>query len=300
MLCGLQGRCEEAAAWFAKARVILDEQGALPVRARADLYEARMYVRRDAPGDRERAATLLHAALEQFRSIGMTGWARQAEAIVAQLDPAADIPSTIEVVAAAAPADQPDARPQPVPGGAIFRNEGDYWLLIYAGASARMKDARGLHYLAQLLQHPGHEFHALDLLTQASGEGSAAVRVADGALEILDAPAKVAYRQRLDALRAELEEAEQFNDAGRAERARAELDAIAEQLAAAVGLGGRDRQTSSAAERARSAVGKRIRTEINRIRAAHPPLGRHLAATIATGYFCAYEPARDVAVQWEL
>jgi hypothetical protein len=53
-------------------------------------------------------------------------------------------------------------------------------------------------------------------------------------------------------------------------------------------------------ERARSAVGKRIRAEIKRIRDAHPALGRHLAATIATGYFCAYEPERDVAVEWAL
>lgn len=64
MLCGLQGRFEEAAEWFAKARVILDEQGAAPLRARTDFYEARMHFRRDAPGDRERAATLLHTALE--------------------------------------------------------------------------------------------------------------------------------------------------------------------------------------------------------------------------------------------
>jgi tetratricopeptide (TPR) repeat protein len=299
MLCGLQGRPEEAAAWFAKARETLDEQGARPMRARADLYEARMYFRRAAPGDRERAAMLLNTALEQFRSLGMTGWARQAEAILAQLDPAAHTQSAIEVVATAAPAEQLDSHP-PTVRGAIFRNEGDYWLLTYEGVSARVKDARGLHYLAQLLQYPGREFHVLDLLAQASGEGPDAVRVADGGLEVLDAPAKVAYRQRLVGLREELEEAEQFNDAGRAERARAELDAIAEQLAAAAGLGGRDRQTSSAAERARSAVGKRIRTDLQRIRAAHPALGRHLAATIATGYFCAYEPARDVAVHWEL
>jgi len=270
------------------------------MRARTDLYEARMYVRRDAPRDRARAATLLHAALEQFRRLGMTGWARQAEAIVAQLGAAADTPSATEIVATAAPADPLDSRPHTAPVCAAFRREVDYWLLTYEGTSTRVKDAKGLHYLAQLLKHPGCEFHALDLLTQASGEGVGAVRLADGGLEVLDAPAKVAYRERLEMLRAELEEAEQFNDAGRAERARAELDAIAEQLAAAVGLGGRDRRTSSAAERARSAVGKRIRAEIERIRAAHPALGRHLAATITTGYFCAYEPERDVAVQWEL
>lgn len=230
----------------------------------------------------------------------MTGWARQAEAILAQLEPAADTTSAIEVVATAVPADQLDSRPQTAPGGEIFRNEGDYWLLTYEGATTRVKDAKGLHYLAQLLQHPGHEFHALDLLTQASGAGPGAVRLADGGLAILDAPAKAAYRRRLEALRAELEEAEQFNDAGRAERARAELDAIAEQFGAAVGLGGRDRRTSSATERARSAVTQRIKTAIKRIASQSPALADHLVGRVKTGTFCVYRLDPTRPIEWQL
>ena len=41
-----------------------------------------MYARRDAPGDRERALPLLDAALRQFRSLGMPGWIRRAEALL--------------------------------------------------------------------------------------------------------------------------------------------------------------------------------------------------------------------------
>ena len=59
-------------------------------------------------------------------------------------------------------------------------------------------------------------------------------------------------------------------------------------------------QANNAAERARSAVSKRIHAEVKRIRRAHPALGRHLGATITTGYFCAYQPQRDVVVKWEL
>ena len=36
---------------------------------------------RPAPGDRERAAPLLDAALEQFRALGMKGWARRAASL---------------------------------------------------------------------------------------------------------------------------------------------------------------------------------------------------------------------------
>ena len=67
-----------------------------------------------------------------------------------------------------------------------------------------------------------------------------------------------------------MEEAERFNDPDRAARARSEMDTIAEHLAAAVGLGGRDRRATSEAERARSAVTKRIKEAINRIAEAIP------------------------------
>jgi len=55
-------------AWFAKARTVLAEQGARPLRATVDYDEALMYVRRSKPGDAERARPPLDAALAQFRS----------------------------------------------------------------------------------------------------------------------------------------------------------------------------------------------------------------------------------------
>ena len=44
--------------------------------------EALMYARRGAPGDPERAWPLLDAALRQFRTLGMPGWIRRAEALL--------------------------------------------------------------------------------------------------------------------------------------------------------------------------------------------------------------------------
>lgn len=190
---------------------------------------------------------------------------------------------------------------------AEFRRDGDYWTIAHGDTVLRLKDSRGLQYVARLLRHPGQEILAIDL---AQGEmdgdrGSLGGRTSEpmassgSSIPALDAQAKAAYRRRLEALRDELSEAEANNDIGRAERARTEMDLLAAELRGALGLGGRDRRSGGDLERARSAVGKRIRAEIKRIRAGHPALGRHLAATIATGYFCAYEPARDVALEWE-
>jgi hypothetical protein len=81
-LCALQGRVDEAVDWFGRARTVLDEQGARPLRAIVDYDEALMYARRGAAGDAERAQSLVDAALAQFRTLGMPGWIRRAEALL--------------------------------------------------------------------------------------------------------------------------------------------------------------------------------------------------------------------------
>jgi class 3 adenylate cyclase/tetratricopeptide (TPR) repeat protein len=81
-LCALQHRFEEAIEWFAKARTVLDAQGARPLRAIVDYDEALMYARRAAPGDAARGQSLAEVALRQFRALGMPGWIRRAETLL--------------------------------------------------------------------------------------------------------------------------------------------------------------------------------------------------------------------------
>src|SRR5207245_9925629 len=47
---------------------------------------------------------------------------------------------------------------------AIFRKEGEFWTVCCGGNSVRLKDSKGLGYLAHLLRHPAVEFHVLDLV----------------------------------------------------------------------------------------------------------------------------------------
>jgi len=79
-VCALQGRSEEACEWFAKARTVLEELEARPLRAIVDFDEALTFLRRGRADDQERARPLLAAALRAFREIGMTGWVRRAQA----------------------------------------------------------------------------------------------------------------------------------------------------------------------------------------------------------------------------
>ena len=101
-------------------------------------------------------------------------------------------------------------------------------------------------------------------------------------------------------LREELAEADGFNDRGRSERARGEIDAITAQLAAAVGLGGRGRVTGGAAERARSTVTHAISAALRNIRRSLPALANELALRLTTGTFCVYTPDPAHPTAWTL
>ncbi len=84
-LCALSGRTEEAARWFADARRVLGEQGALPLLAQCDYDEALMNHRLGTPSGEERAKALLGQAWQQFARLRMRGWSRRAEELAAQL-----------------------------------------------------------------------------------------------------------------------------------------------------------------------------------------------------------------------
>src|SRR5205085_2579749 len=122
----------------------------------------------------------------------------------------------------------------------------------------------------------------------------------DGTGPILDVRAKAAYRRRLQELAEELKEAEAWADLERAARARAEIDALTEQLAGAVGLNGHDRTTASTAERARVNVTKAVRRAIRRIAECDPVLGDHLDRSVRTGTFFSYVSDRVRPIIWML
>src|SRR5215467_15323286 len=168
------------------------------------------------------------------------------------------------------------------PVEALFRKEQDFWTIRYGEKLLRLKNSRGLGYLAQLLRYPEREIHALVL------SGGAEMNGPGGAGEMLDSTARSDYRDRISELREDLAEAERFNDEGRVAKARAEIDEFESHLAGALGLGGRSRRASTDAERARIAVTKGIKAAIQQIRAMDPELGRHLSTAVSTGYFCCY------------
>jgi tetratricopeptide (TPR) repeat protein len=272
-LAGVLGRVDDAARHFEAALDAHRRAGASALVADTLRVFGGTLI---AAGEQERAAPLLREALAYYAELGMEVRAKQVDSMLAE---------------------QRDGAPN------AFRRDGDVWTLSFDGRTIRLKDAKGLRDIATLIARPGREVHVADLISSTEGMRTPAgateelASAPSSAEELLDAPARAAYRERLRELQEDLDEAEQFGDIARGERARIEMDAVAGELASALGLGGRARRTANPAERARKAVAQRVRNALRRIDVEHPSLARHLDHSLRLGSFCSYVPEREV--EWD-
>jgi tetratricopeptide (TPR) repeat protein len=165
-----------------------------------------------------------------------------------------------------------------------MRLEGDIRTICFEGRSTSLRDSKGLQLLEQLVSQPGREVHVLDLV------GASRDAAASDSGPALDGLARDEYRRHVSDLQEELEEAESLADTGRVDALRDELDFITRELARAYGLGGRERPSGSASERARVNVRRRLKDAIERIGEQIPDAGVYLENTIKTGTYCKYNP----------
>jgi tetratricopeptide (TPR) repeat protein len=294
ILASTRGDRAAAEAHFEAAWEQASLDSARPEMLRTRLDHARMLA---SAGDGGRAAGLLDDAQALAEELGLGEL----------LERIAGVREESGEPATAAPA--PAAEAEPLVAG--MQREGEVWRLEYGGRVIHVRDSKGQRNLAVLLGAPGVDIPAAEIEVLAGGSAGPAVRAGaavaaeglsaqagDAPLAALDATAKSEYRRRLEDLREEVEQAEEWGDPERAARAREEMELIGSELAAAVGLGGRDRPQASGAERARVRVTRTIHSAIRRIAEQDEALGYELGATIRTGSFCAYEPDPRRPVRW--
>ena len=114
-----------------------------------------------AAGDRARAAEKFDAAIEVYRRIGAPE--RWIERV-----------TSMRERAVAATGSEDSASASEIgrhPASATLRCNGDYWIVSDGGTTAHLKDMKGLHYIRQLLRHPGEELHVLDLIGRGLDAG---------------------------------------------------------------------------------------------------------------------------------
>lgn len=266
------GNREEATEHYEHALAVAQRTGGRPVHALIAFELAQHLAEAPKNTNHHRVLELARLAQTEAEEIGMRALRAEAAALV----------GTLQKTARSEPAER-NERPT-----LTMTRAGDSWSISYGNVEFHLKDVRGVRLLAKLVDEPGREFHVLDL--SGTGRAPAEARDRGDSGEILDEEARRQYRARVMALREELEEAESWNDPGRARRAREELDIIEKELSRAVGLSGRERRSGSAAERARVNVQRRIRDAIGRIESYHPELAEHLDRAVRTGMYCVYEP----------
>jgi tetratricopeptide (TPR) repeat protein len=293
VLAALQGRHAEAEAHFERALAMNLRLGARAFTSYTRFEYGRMLLQRGEAADRTRAVALLHAARATAGEIGMGLLTRRLDAMAAGMPELAAPP-------AAVPPPTPSSRS--LTQEAAFRRDDRTWTIAFAGTTVRVKDAKGLRWVAALLQHPGRQVHALDLIAAQDADDAGTAAGLQHALgdagEFLDRKARDAYKQRLDDLHERFDEAKAAGAVDAATRLEDEIAFLTRELARAVGLGGRERRAGSAAERARLNVTRAIKAAEDTIAALHPALGDYLRATIRTGTFCAYEPDPELSVVW--
>jgi hypothetical protein len=294
----------------------LDAIDVAPLRARADAARARVMA---ATGDLDAAVGTLEATVDRLDA-GQVPWLRATlllelarlreaagDAVGAGIDAtaASAILSKLDVVAAAEDLALIErlGRSGRAAEAAIAElvQDGKWWTASSGGASVRLPDTKGLRYLAMLLVQPGVERHALDLVDREEGvavAGGIDRRTLGDAGPVLDGRARVAYRRRIEELRADADEALAAGRLDDAEACQAEIDQLVSQLAQAFGLGGRHRPAASAAERARLNVTRALRAAIARLTDALPTAGAVLDRRVRTGTYCAYVPDDSDPVRW--
>jgi hypothetical protein len=171
------------------------------------------------------------------------------------------------------------------------------WFVESPFGSAHIAHSVGIDQIVRLVASPGAHVAAVELATTGAGRH---VAVASDLGPALDGRAKREYRRRIVELQADIDEADAHHDVERAARYRLEMEAILDELRAAVGLGGRDRPQGSGSERARVNTARTVRRGIAAFKAALPDLGGHLEVSIRTGHQCSYAPEPTAALAWRI
>jgi AAA ATPase domain len=150
------GRLDDAAAHCEAALAFNGRMGAQAQLAHTQADYALALRRRNGPDDARRAEALLGAAAHAAAALGMARLAARLAALETAPAPPGKVRTSTGGIA-----------------NGELRRDGDHWTIAFGAESLRLKDTKGLVYLAALLRQPGREIHVTDLVTLAEPAGAA-------------------------------------------------------------------------------------------------------------------------------
>ena len=198
----------------------------------------------------------------------------------------------------------------------VFRQDGNFWTIIYQGKRLPPMRSKSLRYIAFLLGHPRQAFkNAIEFVSAVEKQDARFImklhykrpeeslaasnlsqRYEYDTGHILDAKAKRAVEHRRDELLEKLE-AQNFESPERAAEMRQEVEQLKALLTSTATLSGKIRKSGDPYERARKAVSQAIHRNLKEIAEHHPGLANHLRCTLTPiTYPLRYEP--DQPIDW--
>ena len=195
--------------------------------------------------------------------------------------------------------------------------DGEYWRITYGGQTTSVRNTMGMRYITFLIGRQGKEVLVSDLYyainppesgivdrvysdmseTRRGEEGLSLGDLGDAG-DILTPEGKKRLKAAVRRIQDGIDDAVERGDEEKQAKLEAQQEQILSHIAAGSGLGGKSRKASSAIEKVRTSVTKRIKADIKKITETNPDLGRHLDQAIRTGTSCQYAP--HPAVDWHL
>jgi hypothetical protein len=148
-------------------------------------------------------------------------------------------------------------------GKSSYRKEGEYWVIVYDWKIIRLKNTKGLRYIAHLLSKPNHLVRVLDL-------------------------AAMENKQRIDY---------DYNHSNMSSE-QLGMEGLRKSDLSDPDLKRGQRNASDPLEKARKAVSKNINDALKAVGREHPSLWHHLKNSIKMGDTCTYNPIEHIA--WNL
>jgi hypothetical protein len=194
---------------------------------------------------------------------------------------------------------------------------GDCWLLIFQGKKLPpIQDLVGMRCLKVLLTHPGQSFQPEHLYQLVNGNKISQRQAADidyinsrefnsrknsgkyNVDDIITPEAISSIKKRLKELKQEIEEAEQYGDKDRYEKANEEYTEVRKYFDKAIGLHGKSRKFSKKHDSIRTTLQKGIKSAIKRIEQHNRILSQYLESYIRSGDLFTYNPAATNPIYW--
>lgn len=175
-----------------------------------------------------------------------------------------------------------------------FRNNGNMWVIRFAGEEMSLKDSVGLRCIRELLSKPNDQVFVLELRAILDGKNPEMIAQPQSREEVVDQATFSNLKKQYLELQSDLDNARRDENKLAEKEIKQEMENIIQYIYGVKTLNGETRKVSDSFEKARSATSKAFWRSVNLIRAKLPQFATHLEKSCVVGVVCNYSPEQKI------